>query len=139
MATFATVNARNRQDAVLQTSIAVPAASASASATAFKMVGTRKPETMELGVDVPAMPNNVDSSKSVTITIEHSAALGSGFVALPGAEVIVVPGVATSGSVALQRRIRIPVGALDFYRVKVDAESGCGSNVAQTITLAALF
>lgn len=127
---------RSIQDADLISSIALPAAAASASCVALDL-GLEPPEEMQLRLSVPAVPALVDT-KTITYTFEDSAN-NSSFAAIPELATVVSTGAASAGAAAVERTVYLPPSARRYVRTTAAVVSGGGDNTGVSMTLAALF
>lgn len=132
--------ARNLRDGDFEVTKALPAAAANNATDALDL-GQEKVqslEAIEFELAIPATPALVDT-KVITFTVEDSAD-NSSFAAVDPLVSTTVVGVATSqGGTAKTVRFRLPSQTRQYVRVKAAVESGGGSNIAVSYTLAALF
>jgi hypothetical protein len=134
---------RNRQDASLNRSIALPAAGASASTTAidfgaFAGIGSIRPEEVNLIFGVPATPS-LTEAKVITLTLEDSAD-NSSFTAIASAAARTVTGAAlAAGGAAFEDKVPLPYDARQYIRLTAAVESGGGSNIAVSFYLKPVF
>lgn len=125
-------NRRSLEDADLTVSRALPAANASASTTAFNVGDGRKPDTVDLVVEVPALPALVEAKK-VTITVEDSADNVS-FAAIESLAARTITGAVGNGAAASAFRWKLPPRCRKFVRVTAAVETGGGNNTAVSFT-----
>ena len=87
-------------------------------------------------IDVPALGDHTDPTKSNTFTLYHSATNAVGAVTNPLIQAS-VPGVASSGSAATTLRVPLPPGVLRYisFRQAVPSGGGTGSNATVTYDL----
>lgn len=140
-------------DAALQVSKVLPAAAANNTTDVLDLQAVApNSDAWRLGrirVDIPAMPNNTDSSKSVTLTLKAApASLSSdpapalptagSFVTPTCSQVISIPGVATTGSAATVAYFTLAFdrngSTYQFYEFVQAVASGGGDNTAVSIT-----
>jgi len=123
------------KDALLQITGYLPAAGGANTTTSIDLGSSRAadtyagavtPEDMFLEVSVPAMPNNTDSAKTVTIDLYDSADDAS-FSEVDPLVSIKVPGVSSTGSAA--RTVRYPLPPTRRYiALRNTVPSGAGDN-----------
>jgi hypothetical protein len=134
---------RNRQDASLNRSIALPAANASASTTgidfgAFAGIGSIRPEEVNLIFGVPATPS-LTEAKVITLTIEDSAD-NSSFTAVASIAARTITGAAAAaGGAAFEDKIPVPYDTRRYVRLTAAVENGGGSNIAVSAYLKPVF
>lgn len=134
---------RNRQDANLNRSKALPAAGASASSDsinlgAFAGFGSIRPEEVNLIFGVPATPS-LTEAKVITLTIEDSAD-NSSFTAIASIAARTITGqAAAAGGAAFEDKIPLPYDARQYIRITAAVESGGGSNIAVSFYLKPVF
>lgn len=131
---------RNLRDGDFEVTKALPAAAASNTSDALDLGQDKVQslEAIEFELAVPATPALVDT-KLITFTIEDSAD-GESFAAVDPLISTTVVGVATSqGGAAKTVRFRLPSQTRRYVRAKAAVETGGGSNIAVSYTLAALF
>lgn len=132
--------ARNLRDAAFEVSKALPAAAANNATDALDLgqAKVQSLEAVEFELAIPATPALVDT-KLITFTVEDSAN-GTDFAAIDPLISTTVVGVATSqGGAAKTVNFRLPSQTRRYVRVKAAVETGGGSNIAVSYTLAALF
>jgi hypothetical protein len=132
--------ARNLRDGDFEVSKALPAAAANNATDALDLGQSKiqSLEAIEFELAIPATPALVDT-KLITFTVEDSAD-NSAFLPVDPLISTTVVGVATSqGGTAKTVRFRLPSQTRRYVRVKAAVESGGGSNIAVSYTLAALF
>lgn len=132
--------ARNLRDGDFEVTKALPAAAANNATDGLDLGQTKVQslEAIEFELAIPATPALVDA-KVITFTVEDSAD-NSSFAAVDPLISTTVVGVATSqGGAAKTVRFRLPSQTRRYVRVKAAVESGGGSNIAVSYTLAALF
>jgi hypothetical protein len=132
--------ARNLRDGDFEVTKALPAAAANNATDGLDLGQTKVQslEAIEFELAIPATPALVDT-KLITFTVEDSAD-NSSFAAVDPLVSTTVVGVATSqGGTAKTVRFRLPSQTRRYVRVKAAVESGGGSNIAVSYTLAALF
>jgi hypothetical protein len=129
---------RALNDAELIKSKALPAAAASASTNSIDLGQLTQEETyFEVLLTVPATPALVDT-KTITFTFEDSAN-DSSFAAITGLSTLVTTGAGGAGAAATSRRVRLPATARRYIRATAAVETGGGSNIAVSFTLALVF
>lgn len=143
-------------DLALTISLALPAANAS-NTTGIMDLQNIAPnsDAWRLGlirVDIPALPANSDATKTITLTLQAAPPLlgdptpaiapqtpDPGVFAAPqNGQIIAIPGVAMTGSLAQTAYFFIPLdtngSAFQFIRVVQAVAAGGGDNTAATIT-----
>ena len=120
------------KDKALHLDIAFPASGAAALNTA----------TLDLGVDVsgfsdqwrlgrlkvavPALPNNVDNTKTITLDLQDSGDGGVTFANTQPRIQVTVPGVAATGSAAATVDVPLPPGLRGPIQLSVAVPAGVG-------------
>lgn len=139
MATFGNFGHRSITDGNLIATLAVPAAGATGYSSAIRLFPGRKPiGKHEIGVDVPALAA-LAATKTLTVTIQHSDASGSGYTDVETLAPIVLTGDADYGAAdALQTIFPLPVDIKEYVRLKAVKESAGGDDTGVTLTLAIL-
>ncbi|NDD52889.1 hypothetical protein EBZ39_03245 [bacterium] len=129
---------RSVKDAELIKVKALPAAAASNNTDSIDLGQLTQEETyFEVELSVPATPALVDT-KTITFTFQDSAD-NSSFAAITGLSTLVLTGAGGAGAAAATRRVRLPAAARRYLRVSAAVETGGGSNVAVSYTLALVF
>ncbi len=123
------------KDTLLQSAGYLPAAGAANTTPSIDLGSSRagdtcagavRPADVFLEVSVPAMPNNTDNSKTVTIDLYDSADDAS-FAEVDPLVSIKVPGVASTGSAA--RTVRYPLPPTRRYiALRNTVPTGAGDN-----------
>jgi hypothetical protein len=123
---------RNLKDANLHLEKYLPAAAATNYSDSLDL-GSASPgmsvEDTELRVTIPALPNNTDSSKTTTLTLQDSAD-DSSFADVDPLHQIQIAGVASTGSAAATKRLRLPSTIRRYVRFAQAVPSGAGDNTA---------
>ncbi len=99
-------------------------------------------ERFDLQVVIPAMPNNTSTAANsgVTLTLVDSADSNtSNGVAIAGLATIVIAGVASTGSVAVTKYVKLPGATREFIGVQSSGGANSGDNSAKTITVNLTF
>ncbi len=92
-------------------------------------------ERVDVQILVPAMPNNTDSTKSVTITVVDSAdSNSSNAAAIAAVATIVVPGVTSTGSLASTKYRKLPGATRQYIGLQSSGVANGGDVSANTIT-----
>lgn len=121
------------QDLNFTTSVAFPAASATAHMPALDL-GTVIPgpvgSALRMRIDVPALPSLADAH-AATFTVEDSADNVT-FATLPTTGNTAVTGANGAGSPATQFDFYLPPNVRRYLRVSVAVANGGGDNTAQT-------
>lgn len=135
----------NQQNQILDpnyiATVAIPAANgADVQTTPFDLAqaGDMVLDHILAQVLVPALPNNVTSSISLAVTIYQGSTSGS-LSAIPELEPFLVPGVASTGSLATAFAVRLPPDTLEFVAANVHAPTGVGNNTASSVTFQFAF
>jgi hypothetical protein len=140
MATQVT-NRRQLRDSALSFIAALAAAggtTAPGATTSINIgVGPYKIEEIDVEIAFPAAAANTSTSDTYTVQLYDSAD-NSTFAAVSPVVELVVPGVASTGSLALVKTIKLPVNTRQYIGFNITATSGTGSNVAQSITASLL-
>jgi hypothetical protein len=125
---------RNRRDALLEVTKALPAAAANNNTDAIDLeqVAGGDLEAIEFEVSVPALPALVED-KTVTITVEDSAN-GTDFDALDPAITTVITGGAGNGADAKTVRFRLPSTARRHVRLNQAVLAAGGNNTGVSTT-----
>lgn len=140
-------------DAALSVTKALPAAAANNNTDALDLQSIApNSDGWRLGrlrVSVPALPNLVDTTKNLVLTLYAAKASTSSspapaaptagaFVIPTVKQTITIPGVATTGTSALVAYFNIPVDAYgstyEFVRVNQAIDAGGGDNAASSVT-----
>lgn len=131
---------RNQRDAAFATTKAFPAAAATAVTPSFDLSQKAggELEQIEAEIVIPALANNVDPAKVLTIAL-HDSADNSSFAATDPLVQTSVPGVATTGSAAKTVRFRFPPGTRRYVRLSASVVTGGGDNTASKVGFALLF
>lgn len=132
--------ARNLRDAAFEVSKALPAAAANNATDGLDLGQTKVQslEAIEFELVIPATPALVDT-KIITFTVEDSAD-NTTFAPVDPLISTTVVGVATAqGGAAKTVLFRVPSQTRRYVRVKAAVETGGGSNIAVSYSLAALF
>lgn len=88
----------------------------------------------KLRVAVPALPNNSDNTKTITVTLQDSIDGGVTFAeTVPTVQVKIV-GVTTTGSLAASVDCPLPPGLRGPLRLAVVVPAGAGDNTAALFT-----
>lgn len=122
------------KDKALHLDIAFPAAGSAALNTG----------TLDLGVDVsgfsdqwrlgrlkvavPALPNNADNTKTITLDLQDSGDGGATFANTQPRIQVTIPGVATTGSPATNVDVPLPPGLRGPIQLAVAVPAGAGDN-----------
>jgi hypothetical protein len=124
-----------QKDAALQATKYLPAAAATNYSDSFDLVATGyAPENVGIIIDFPASANHVDSTKSVTITLQHSSDNSSfSNFTLPTVQ-LSVAGVVSTGSTAKQCLVRLPGGLSRYIRFAQVVPSGDGDLTGDQVT-----
>jgi hypothetical protein len=130
---------RNRKDAALSVSKALPAAAANNDSDSIDLeqVYGGRIENVELEISVPALPALVEA-KTVTITIQDSAD-DSSFAAVTGLATFVITGAVGNGAAAVSRRIKLPPITRRYVRWNQAVLTGGGDNTGVSVTGALVF
>jgi hypothetical protein len=135
---MAYIKGPNQKDASLQAVKALPAAAATNYSDSFDLVATgHVPENIVIEIAFPASANHVDTSKDVTITLQDSAD-DSSFANVSPVHQLVVPGVVSTGSSAVTKRIRLPAGTRQYVRFAQVVPSGDGDLTGDEVTYSVL-
>lgn len=123
---------QNQKDAVLSVTKAMPAAEAN-NDTDIIDLGHTPPSTpvrgVEVEIEVPAMPNNSDNTKTATLTL-HDSADGTTFAEVDPLNQVKIPGVASTGSAAKTVRMALPSTIRRYIRFNQVVATGGGDNTA---------
>ena len=130
----------NVPDAKLTVSHALPAAAADVDSATIDLHAANNAalERAELVLNVDACPNASDTTKNITLTVKDSAN-DSDYTAIASIATLVIPGVASTGTSATERRLRLPSGTRRYLRVNAAVDSGGGTNTAKTFTAKLVF
>ena len=129
------MSTRNLQDYFLKTTKALPAAGATANATAIDLGSVTlgaAAESCELLIELPATPSLADTKK-VTITVEDSAD-NSSFAAIGGLATLVATGAGGAGAAATSQRYKLPTTTRRYLRFSAAVEASGGTNTAVSVT-----
>ena len=131
---------RNIRDAAFSTEKAFPAANAVAVTDAFDLEQTSGGtlENVEAEIAIPALPNNVDTTKSATVAL-HDSADGVTFAPTDPLVQTSVAGVAVTGSAAKKVRFRFPPVTRRYVRLSIAVPTGGGDNTAAKVGFNLLF
>ncbi len=130
---------RSIKDASKQVTKFFPAAGANnQTATIDLGPGAYKTEEIEIEIAVPALANHTDSTKIILIDLQESADDSSYANTSPFIE-LKVPGVASTGSLAVTKRFRLPADTLRYIQFKQTVPSADGDNTAGLVTYSLLF
>jgi hypothetical protein len=131
---------RNIRDALFATTKAFPAANAVAVTDAFDLEQTSGGtlENVEAEIVIPALPNNSDNTKTITIAL-HDSADNSSFAATDPLVQTSIVGVTTTGSAAKTVRFRFPPVTRRYVRLSVSVPTGAGDNTAASVGFNLLF
>lgn len=129
------------QDAALQVQKYLPAAAASNTTDAIDLglyARGSNSNLWRLGkfiVDIPAMPNNSDDTKTVTLDLQDATnAAPSTFADTQPLVRVQIPGVASTGSLATTVEVSLPPGVRGPVRFEQTVPSGGGDNTGVQIT-----
>ncbi len=130
------------QDALLSTTKYLPAAGATNTTDVIDLSTYLSANTGEdvrrLGffrVAIPAMPENSDSSKTILIDLQDATNLVPGtFANTTPRTVIEIPGVSSSGSLALTVDVPLPPGLRGPVKFLNTVPSGAGTNTGIQIS-----
>jgi hypothetical protein len=124
-----------QKDAALQVTKFLPAAAATNYSDSFDLVATGYASSSAgIIIDFPASANHTDSTKSVTITLQHSSDNSSfSDFALPTIQ-LSVAGVVSTGSTAKQCLIMLPGGLDRYIRFEQVVPSGDGDLTGDEVT-----
>ena len=133
------------QDALLQSIIALPAQSGTATSASIDL-GTSTPSLVgthaDVVVTVPAIPGFTATTGTYTMSI-HDSADNVSFAAVNQADVgvgtgtlnVILTGVATTGTAALSARFRLPPTVRRYIRLNIAANASTGTNTSTSATL----
>lgn len=128
------------KDATLQITKVLPAANATNTTNSID-TGPRadsqviQPDSPEIEITVPALPNHVGPALVITLDLYDSADNSSFTETGPRIQVR-VPGVATTGSAAQTFRFRLPAATRRYIRWLQSVPATDGDNTASSITYA---
>jgi len=139
---------RQIKDATFVKTKALPAAGATNNTATFDL-GARAgflPEFVAVEVSVPALSAHTDTTKNVTVTVQHSTDDNSysnlddnTTGALPDIT-FTIPGIASTGTAARKVRFRLPCAGLNRYvQFKQAVTSGGPTLTASSLTYSLLF
>jgi hypothetical protein len=118
--------APKQRDAALQAKKYLPAANATNYSDSFDLFSTGfVPDGMVMEVAIPASALHISTNHSFTVTLQDSAD-NSSFANVSPLTQISVVGVATVGSSAVTKRIRIPDGTRRYVRFAQAVPDGDG-------------
>jgi hypothetical protein len=136
---------RSLKDALLNVSKYLPAAAAANQSPTIDLgsVVAGEPKLLEIEVSVPALPNNTDNTKTITLRLQDSAddvtyadvgvEAAAGVGDAPRIECRLA-GVTTTGSVAKIFRVALPSTARRYLQFTQTVASGGGDNTAALVT-----
>lgn len=130
------------KDATLQVIKALPAANATNTTNSID-TGPRadsqviQPDSPEIEVSVPALPNHVNTSLIITLDLYDSAD-NSSFTEVGPRIQCRIPGVATTGSAAQTFRFRLPATTRRYVRWLQSVPATDGDNTASSVTYAVI-
>jgi hypothetical protein len=134
-------NRRQLRDSALSYTAALPAASGTTSpgsTTSINIgVGPFHAEEIDVEIAFPAAANNTSTGDTYTVQLYDSAD-NSTFAAVSPVVELVVPGVASTGSLALVKTIKLPVNTRQYIGFSIVATSGTGANTGVSITASLL-
>lgn len=137
-------NSRLLRDAALVVTKALPAAGASNNSGTIDLnLGPWHPEEIFIEISLPALSAHTDSSKDVTIKLQHSADdssyedLDDGVGSLPDIT-LTTPGVTTTGTAARIARIKLPAGTKRYVQFNQAVTSGGPTVTAVSVTYSVL-
>jgi hypothetical protein len=128
------------KDAALHLESYLPAAGAAAVAGPLDL-GVDNPNFSDnwrqgrLRVAVPALPNNTDTSKTITIDLQDSSDGGATFADTAPLVRVQIAGVATTGSAAAVVDCPLPPGLRGPLRVNITVPDGAGDNTAALVNI----
>ncbi len=132
---------RQIRDAHFDQEQAFPAANADNATAGFELEaekGAAEPDLFECELRIPALPNNTDDTKTVTLTLEDSED-GESYAPVDPRIQALVPGVASTGSAARTVRFRLPSRTRRFIRIAAAVEADGGDNTAASYGFALIF
>lgn len=137
-------NTRLVRDASLTVTKALPSAGSNNNSPTIDLgTGPWHPEEIEIEIVQPAFSAHTDSTKNVTLTLQHSSddssysSTDDGIGSLP-AVTLTTPGVSSAGTVARTARVKLPAGLKRYIQFN-QAVSGSGPNLtALSITYTVL-
>ena len=133
--------ANNLTDAVYEKSVAYPAANATvltASMDLGHVPPQISPENVEVEMEIPALANNSDNTKTILHDL-HDSADDSTFAEVDPLIESKLVGVTTTGSAAKKVRFRLPSGVRRYIKVKITVPTGAGDNTASTFKVRLKF
>ena len=83
-----------------------------------------------LKVAVPALPNNSDNTKTITLDLQDSADGGATFANTQPRIQVTIPGVTTTGSPATNVDVPLPPGLRGPIQLQTTVPAGAGDNTA---------
>ena len=122
-----------QKDAALQATKYLPAAAATNYSDSFDISATGWVPDAVLEIAFPASANHTDSTKSVLIVLQHSSD-NSSFTNVSPLIELIVPGVTSTGSDAVTKRIRLPDGVSRYVRFAQTGPSGDGDLTGDLVT-----
>lgn len=139
------LNTRLLRDAKLVVTKALPAAGASNNSGTIDLgSGPFRPDEIEIEVALPALSAHTDTTKNVTITLQHSsddssyASTDDGIGSLP-AVTVTTPGVASTGTAARVVRLKLPVGLNRYIQFNQAVTSGGPTVTGSSVTYSVLL
>lgn len=115
------------KDAELQARKYLPAAGATNYSDAFDLGPDADSRVMAIQVQVPALANHVDTSKTITLTLQESADNVT-FTDVAPLHQCQVAGVVSTGSAAAEFWLHAPPGVKRYIRFAQAVPSGDGDN-----------
>jgi len=135
---MALTSLRGIRDAKNSVTKALPAANATnQSGTIDLGPGPYHPEGLMLEIAIPALANNIDSTKSVTIKLQDSA----DDITYADVDALIsttVAGVASTGSAAKTVTIHLPPNVRRYIQFNQAVVTGGGDNTASSVTYSLL-
>lgn len=131
--------ARQIVDAGLKVTHVLPAANANVNTSTIDLGATsayNQGEGVAVQIEVPAMSAYTDSSKSITLKVQHSSD-DSSYSDLGITDTI--PGVASTGTSAYVRQFRLPPDCKRYLQLNIAAASGGADVTAITATFKLVF
>lgn len=131
-------NRRQLRDSALSVTQALPAASGNNTSGSINIgIGPYHPEEIDVEIAFPACAANVSTTDTYTVQLFDSAD-NSSFAAVSPVVELVVPGVASTGSLALVATIKLPVNVRQYIAFKTTATASTGNNTAQNMVFSVL-
>lgn len=126
---------RDRKDALLEKTVALPAAGETAHVTFdLEQANACYLEQVVVEIDIPATTTLV-ATKTLTFKMDTAETVGN--LDGSGAEdwQHVVTGVTNNGNYAEKVHARLPVDCKRIFRISCEAQSGAGNNTAKSFTV----